>query len=224
MENKEKKDWSYKIVRKVIPELYLNILDDYFSNKREIYKTMIKNKFISETETTFGLIGDRQPGVRKQTYGIYGDIMTEMLMSSLKNLMEKETNMSLVPSYGYMRIYEKGDELEPHKDRDSCEISTTLNISGDNWPIFLQTDEEKPIKAELEPGDLLIYKGCEQLHWREIFKGDTCTQVFLHYNNINGPYGLSNKFDKRPSLGLPQQFKVEEIKDKYIKPKSLFHK
>ena len=125
MENKEKKDWSYKIVRKVIPELYLNILDDYFSNKREIYKTMIKNKFISETETTFGLIGDRQPGVRKQTYGIYGDIMTEMLMSSLKNLMEKETNMSLVPSYGYMRIYEKGDELEPHKDRDSCEISTT---------------------------------------------------------------------------------------------------
>ena len=195
MENKEKKDWSYKIIRKVIPESYLNILEDYFHNKRNIYKKMIEKGFISNTERTFGVIGDGQPGVRKETYGIYGDIMTEMLMSNLKNLMEKETNMSLAPSYGYMRIYEKGDELKPHKDREACEISTTLNISGDMWPIFLQTDEEKPI-----------------------------TQVFLHYNNINGPYGLSNKFDKRPHLGLPEQFREEDRQDKYIKPKSLFHK
>ena len=165
---------------------------------------------------------------------MYGDVMTEMLMENLKDLMEKETNMSLVPSYGYMRIYEKGDSLSPHFDRPACEKSTTMNISGDMWPIFLKVDEETTIKAELEPGDLLIYKGCEQEHWREEFKGDEATQVFLHYNNVNGPYGNSNKFDRRPHLGLPFVFQkeeeVEEVKEietkidnGRIKPQSFYN-
>ena len=132
-------------------------------------------------------------------------------MSNLQPMMERETNMSLVPSYGYMRIYEKGDELKPHKDRPACEISTTMNIGGDFWPIFLRPDDysNKSVKADLNPGDLLIYRGCDQLHWREPFKGNSATQVFLHYNDINGPYGMSNKFDKRPHLGLPGVFRKQ---------------
>ena len=31
-----------------------------------------------------------------------------------------------------------GDVLHRHKDRFSCEISTTLNLGGDPWPIHLE--------------------------------------------------------------------------------------
>ena len=53
-------------------------------------------------------------------------------------------------------------------------------------------------------GDMVIYKGCELEHWREPFEGNNHAQVFLHYNNIDGPFGTQNKFDKRPLLGIPK--------------------
>jgi hypothetical protein len=50
---------------------------------------------------------------------------------------------------------------------------------------------------------MLVYSGCELEHWREPFEGNTCGQVFLHYNHVNGPFAEKNRFDKRPMLGLP---------------------
>ena len=47
--------------------------------------------------------------------------------------MEKETGLSLYPTYVYVRIYKKGDILHRHKDEFSCEISTTMNLGGDKW-------------------------------------------------------------------------------------------
>ena len=52
--------------------------------------------------------------------------------------MEKATGLKLYPAYTYARIYKKGDELKRHKDRFSCEISTTMNLGGDDWPIYLE--------------------------------------------------------------------------------------
>ena len=52
--------------------------------------------------------------------------------------MEKVTGLKLYPAYTYARIYKKGDELKRHKDRFSCEISTTMNLGGDDWPIYLE--------------------------------------------------------------------------------------
>ena len=34
-----------------------------------------------------------------------------------------------------MRIY-KGDVLADHRDRESCEISSNLNLSGENYYLF----------------------------------------------------------------------------------------
>jgi len=50
---------------------------------------------------------------------------------------------------------------------------------------------------------MLIYSGCELEHWREEFQGNICAQVFLHYNDMNGPFKTSNLYDKRPLLGIP---------------------
>ena len=55
-------------------------------------------------------------------------------------LIEKHSGRKLLPTYSYMRIYKKGDVLADHRDRESCEISATLNLSGEKWPIFLKME------------------------------------------------------------------------------------
>ena len=96
------------------------------------------------------------------------------------------------------------------KDRYSCEISTTLNLGGESWPIYLDPtgrEGQAGIEVNLDPGDMLIYSGCDLEHWREEFKGKDCGQVFLHYNKKNSKKAKKNKFDKRPFIGLPSWFK-----------------
>ena len=128
-------------------------------------------------------------------------------------------SLNLIPTYSYARIYEKGSILKRHKDRPSCEISTTLNLGGDPWPIFIdptgsnnvideyrnimKPDAPKGVKVDLNPGDMLVYSGCELEHWREEFTGNICGQVFLHYNHLNGQFANENLYDKRPLLGIP---------------------
>ena len=137
--------------------------------------------------------------------------------------MMQETGLQLVPTYSYARVYKKGDELKRHKDRPSCEISTTVNLGGDPWPIFIdgtgadnvvnerqnivKPNAPKGTKVLLEVGDMLVYSGCELEHWREPFEGDICGQVFLHYNHVNGPFAKKNIFDGRPKLGVPSFIK-----------------
>ena len=123
----------------------------------------------------------------------------ETLMMKVLPVMKKHTNLDVVPTYSYTRAYKKGDILKKHKDRPSCEISTTLHLGGNPWSIYVEG-----IKIDLNVGDMLIYSGCELEHWREPFKGNVCVQTFLHYNNANGQYAYTNKFDKRPMLGIPK--------------------
>ena len=100
--------------------------------------------------------------------------------------------------------------LHRHKDRYSCEISTTLNLGGDDWPIYLDPtgkEGQAGIKVDLKPGDMLIYSGCDLEHWREEFQGKDCGQVFLHYNKAGSKMAKENALDKRPMIGLPSWFK-----------------
>ena len=186
--------------------------------KREAVAWMHKNNYISEFTPGFGTWKDKQV---PNTYSIYGDTFMETLMMKVLPVMEKHTELKLLPTYTYTRAYKKGDVLKRHKDRFSCEISTTLNLGGDKWPIYLSPTENvglpdgkkitvesqaKGIKVDLKPGDMLIYSGCELEHWREAFEGQDCAQVFLHYNKISKKAD-ENKFDARPHLGLPSWFK-----------------
>ena len=125
----------------------------------------------------------------------YGETILLMYQKKIEDLF----GFRLVPTYSYARIYKHGDILKKHKDRPSCEISTTLNLGGDPWSIFIEGTEIK-----LSVGDMLVYSGCDLEHWRERFEGNICAQVFLHYNHLNGKFSDKNKFDGRPILGLPK--------------------
>tara|TARA_R100001369_G_scaffold84650_1_gene117647 strand:+ start:2857 stop:3471 length:615 start_codon:yes stop_codon:yes gene_type:complete len=195
------KDRHYCVIRNTLSKELLGFLTEYFSNKAEIYKTKRKYNFVNRYNLNEGTLNDPQaPG----SYSIFGDIAGDMLLVKLKSLVEEKTNLKLIEQYSYTRAYKKETVLEKHTDRDSCEISVTLNIGCDKiWPIYLEV-EKKQIEIKLGVGDLLIYKGSILPHWREKFEGETCIQTFLHYNNVNT---TDVKFDHRPHLGLPHWFR-----------------
>jgi len=198
---------KYLIIKKVISEDLAKFCYDYFMMKRQVARTMFDARYISQFTTEFGVWNDQQV---PETYSHYSDIVMETLLIKLLPIMEKNTKLKLNPNYSYARIYKKGDVLHRHKDRFSCEISTTLNLGGDSWPIYLEPSGKeglKGIKVDLNPGDMLVYKGNELEHWRETFEGENCVQVFLHYNNLKTKGSKKNIYDRRPHLGLPAWFK-----------------
>ena len=198
---------KFIIIKNAISKELANFIYNYFLLKRNVAKKLFENRIIPPNEIMWGTWEDTQV---MNTYSHYADIAMETLLSLIKPVMEKHTKLKLNENYSYARIYKKGDILHRHKDRFSCEISTTLNIGGDSWPIFLEPSGEsnkKGIKVDLGSGDMLVYKGNELEHWREEFKGETCAQVFLHYNNIETNGANENIYDRRPHLGLSNYFR-----------------
>ena len=198
---------KYTVIRQAISKDLAAFVANYFMMQKQVLDTCLKTKYISPFETMLGTYSDTQI---PETYSQYSNIAMETLMLKCQPQMEKATGLKLYPAYTYARIYKKGDELKRHKDRFSCEISTTMNLGGDDWPIYLEPSGErgkKGIKVDLKSGDMLVYSGCDLEHWRNKFKGKECIQVFLHYNNRKTPGAKDNMFDKRLHLGLPSWFK-----------------
>ena len=185
---------KYQVIKNAISYELANFCFNYFLLKRDAIKYMYDNNYIAEN-SMHGTWRDQQvPGV----YSIYADHVMETLLVKTLPVMKEKTGLDLLPTYSYARVYEKGSILEKHKDRPSCEVSTTINLGGDLWSIYVEG-----IKIDLNPGDMLIYAGCELEHWREPFEGNICGQVFLHYNHVDGPFAKTNLYDKRPLLGVP---------------------
>ena len=212
---------KYTVIRQAISKDLATFVANYFCMQKQVLDTCRKERYISPYETLLGYYEGQNEQI-PNTYSCYSDIAMETLLLKCQPVMEKKTELKLYPAYTYARIYKKGDELKRHKDRFSCEISTTMNLGGDPWPIYLEpdstkggtkpgvgyvSDNTKGIKVDLKPGDMLVYSGCELEHWRNKFRGKECVQVFLHYNNRKTPGARDNMFDKRPHLGLPSWFK-----------------
>ena len=200
---------KYVVIKQAISKELAAFVANYFLMKKQVYDTCRQRRFISPYEVLLGEY-EGADGQIPHTYSHYSDIVMETLMLKCQAMMEKTTGLKLTPAYTFARIYKKGDILKRHKDRFSCEISTTMNLAGDPWLIYLEPSGKeglKGIKVDLKPGDMLVYSGCELEHWRNKFKGKEHIQVFLHYNNRKTLGAKENMFDKRPHLGLPSWFK-----------------
>ena len=189
---------KYQVIKGAVSYELANFIFNYFLLKRDAVKYMYDNN-ITYDNGMFGTWTDEQI---PNTYSHYADHVMETLLMKTLPVMQKETGLELVPTYSYARIYKNGDTLHKHKDRPSCEISTTIHLGGNQWSIFIEGE-----KVLLDIGDMLVYSGCDLEHWREPFEGDICGQVFLHYNHLNGKFSNKNKFDGRPMLGLPSFIK-----------------
>jgi hypothetical protein len=163
---------NFKIVRGLLTGELLDFLGVYAFNKATLPDAV-------PTKELHGFVDEQIPN----TPAWHNDLAMKNLMCYLSPDMEKHTGVKLIPTYSYLRVYKKGDELKRHTDRNSCEFSVTLTLmrepNEEIWPIYLETDIAH--KVELEEGDGLIYKGIESPHWRDKFEGSRLAQVFLHY-------------------------------------------
>ena len=167
----------FLVIKEAVNKDIATFVYNYFLMKRQVADTLKKQRYINPFVKDWGSWDDDQvPG----TYSHYSDIAMETLLLAVQPKMEKFTGMKLNPTYSYARIYKMGDVLHRHKDRFSCEISTTMNLGGDEWPIYLEnkknvgnsedidpetgtnykvSTDNKGTKIILKPGDMLVYKG-----------------------------------------------------------------
>lgn len=152
----------------------------------------------------------------------------------LELLCEKTPEVSrflgetVLPTYTYARVYEKGAVLDPHKDREACEISLTLHLIGDKeWPIYITKPNGESVYLNLKSGDAMMYLGCDAEHWREQFEGSEYIQVFLHYVKSRGENNFAffdNKKDSKDKIAM-DHFAIENHaptpKEQIKKAKSL---
>tara|TARA_R110002126_G_scaffold278015_1_gene424185 strand:+ start:53 stop:685 length:633 start_codon:yes stop_codon:yes gene_type:complete len=203
---------GYIVVKKAITKSTAKFLYNYLLLKREVTKFLEYNKYPHVNFDVYGTFegkNDMIPG----TYSVYSDIAMETLLLAIQPIIEKKLKTKIYPNYTYARVYKNGDVLKRHIDRFSCEISTTIFLGGNEWPIFVSKSKKmnnKGAKINLQQGDMLIYKGCEREHWREKFKGVNSAQVFLHYNDCKTKGAEENKYDTRPYVGIPESFKKPE--------------
>ena len=206
---------KYQVLRNAISKDLAAFCYKYLQISAEADNWMLNNGVTHSGNKLVGNFNDPQV---PNSYAKYADRVMETLLVDTIKVMQKKTGLRLVPTYSYCRLYRTGNILKRHKDRPSCEISTTLNLGGDPWPILIDPtgsdnviDEYKNIhkpgapkgvEVNLKPGDMLIYSGCELEHWREPFQGKLCGQVFLHYNHADGRFAKTNLYDKRPMLGI----------------------
>ena len=107
----------------------------------------------------------------------------KMIFKHLRKKIEEVIGRKIIPTFYYDRYYFEGQSLPKFTTNNACEISCIVSISNnleEPWPHWIKTtdvytDAQKSLvlipgeerSLVLEPGDALIYKGCERPLWKD---------------------------------------------------------
>jgi hypothetical protein len=201
-----------KIIRNFINPLYIKLLQTYFDLKYKSIHHYEEEKLYHTLRLDQGDVAD--------SLGFYGDMLTETISELYRPEISRELELDLSPTYTYARIYEKGRILVPHIDRPACEISMSCPITiSDNTESTIYISNYRHTgrfelsiedvkrrgdytRVDLQPGDVVIYSGCNRLHWREPIESEYIIQFFMHYV-ITGGINYDCVYDHRPYIGFP---------------------
>ena len=186
---------KYRVVKKILPDDICKVVEQYC-----LFQML--NNFSPEDEKS-----GQVPG----THSVYCDSLMESLLLYTKPKIEQIISRKIIPAYSYYRVYKPGDILKEHSDRESCELSVSITLGykyndmDDNykWSLYAYAGDEKRY-LDCEPGDAVIYRGCDLIHGRDRFDAGEYSyqvQVFLHYIFEDGPYANKHKYDGRPGIG-----------------------
>jgi hypothetical protein len=160
--------------------------DNYFVVKdflHPVAASFVASEFKKQCISSFAKADPQVAG----SPALYNSPIVNQLLISKIFYMNDLVGERLYPTYCYGRWYKRGAELKSHIDAEACEISVSVNLAGDEWPIHFTKPDGTTVGVSLNPGDAVIYKGAKSYHWRERFQGNECIQVFLHYVTISGP-------------------------------------
>ncbi len=95
---------KYQVIKGAISKELADFCYQYFLNKRSVTRHLFEDKFLSPYTTYFGVWNDAQV---PETYSHYADIVMETLLQRVKPVMEKQSEVKLIETYSYARIYKK---------------------------------------------------------------------------------------------------------------------
>lgn len=193
---------------------------DFFNTNRYVYLSDVipKEKCMELTNYIFSLKNQGKMTKDEQcpkSWSIYGDPVLDEILKNLAGPLSNIIGTELLPTYTYCRIYEPGEILKRHIDRESCEISGTLTLGYDPeseiWPIFFTKDSNDLAgnHIAIDTGDMVLYRGNELIHWRPEYIGKWQVQVFFHFVDANGKH-KEWIFDKRQNIGISESVKEDK--------------
>lgn len=157
--------------------------------------------------------------LNKPAYDLYSRDYPAALtfLWGLTPFVERAIGKSLLPTYSYFRVYQKGGACMVHSDRPSCEHSMSLTLGasdGLKWPfaigqrrlseqeiqageILPDFGEDKFSTFDMDPGDAILYQGVHYRHGRLAPNPNRWSaHLFLHWVERDGPF-KEFAFDKR---------------------------
>ena len=118
---------------------------------------------------------------------VYSHPQYRQIHTGVRLKLEEVIGRKLYNTYYYDRAYFDSQALHPHADRDACEISVSIHISSNidtEWAFWIKTPDTYTDKKKtqvlvpgenrqlfLQPGDGILYRGCDRPHWREPMPG-----------------------------------------------------
>jgi hypothetical protein len=119
---------------------------------------------------------------------LYDEPLTSFLNALLAPLVARLTDERPRPTFSYLRVYDPGAVLRPHRDRPSCRWNVDLVVGGEPapsrqnaWPLRIE-GRGGVHSVRLGLGDGLLYRGERVRHWRRPQpRGRTTVLASLHY-------------------------------------------
>ena len=183
----------------MIDTLYTNgyhIIKNFFDENQTDYFLFQSIDTIEKKEVYLGS-ENKDNIVHPMTWNVNSHPIWQNTLYSVLGNVEKAVDEKLIPIYSYQRTYLKGAEMSHHSDWPWCQISLTINLGqSHSYPIYvtdLQTKKSK--KVIQKPGDAILYLGNNVSHYRNKFKGDWYSQLFLHYVLDNPTMKQYQRFD-----------------------------
>jgi len=130
-------------------------------------------------------MGDRHVTRR---YHAHNDSLLRICQERLLPLVAHVVGVPVKRSYAYLSAYTAGSVLPPHRDREQCEYTITLQVDytpepalETGWPIRLMLPKEE-LTVYQSLGDALIFAGRQHVHFRDSLPpGHISTSLLLHY-------------------------------------------
>lgn len=179
------------------PELEKNrimFLDDFLDGERA-------RSFASSLRTWFDSVPVFTDGQCPKSPAVYNYLpVVELLLEKLPYVSEK-AGTTLLPTFCYARSYTHGERLAAHRDRPAGEISVTVHLEADHpWPIHFGHPLSGESAVPLQPGQAVLYLGCEVTHWRNEFPGQYYRQITLHYVRSRGKFAAACFDNQTPEI------------------------
>lgn len=158
---------------------------------------VIRNYITSEEATELGKIykefvltgGIPATAPVNDAYDFYNRPEQVALLSEKTSELNRIVGRKVLPAYSFTRQYCKGSHLVRHFDRDSCEISLSIHLYGDQpWAFCIRDKDGEEREIILNSGDAVLYDAVNAEHWREEYTGEFYIQTFHHYVLLGGKH------------------------------------